>query len=171
MMRWTGSIACRVTGAIWVGSASLISAPGALPAAAGDVNTGYFGGVAIKGYDTVAYFTDGRPMKGAEEFAYSWLGTPWYFASAEHRELFKADPAKYAPQYGGYCTGGIAGGHAAVNIDPETAWRIIDGKLYLFYDPTYVADLDGPGRDQLLANAEENWPTIKAQVDQNPLFN
>jgi hypothetical protein len=58
-----------------------------------------------------------------------------------------------------------------VNIDPETAWRIIDGKLYLFYDPTYVADLDGPGRDQLLANAEENWPTIKAQVDQNPLFN
>ncbi|MFL5336042.1 MAG: hypothetical protein ACJ8H8_23430, partial [Geminicoccaceae bacterium] len=78
-MRWAGIIACRVTGAIWVGGALLIFA--ALPAGAVEVNTGYFGGVAIKGYDTVAYFTDGRPMKGSEEFAYNWLGTPWYFAS------------------------------------------------------------------------------------------
>ena len=50
-------------------------------------------------------------MKGSEEFAYDWLGTPWHFANAEHRDLFKADPAKYAPQYGGYCTGGVAAGH------------------------------------------------------------
>ena len=92
-----------------VGGLLLVSALGAGPAAAGGaVNTGYFGGVAIKGYDTVAYFTDGKAMKGSEEFAYDWLGTPWYFANAEHRDLFKADPAKYAPQYGGYCTGGMA---------------------------------------------------------------
>ena len=67
---------------------------GAGPATAGGgVNTGYFGGVAIKGYDTVAYFTDGRAMKGSEEFAFDWLGTPWHFANAEHRDLFEADPA------------------------------------------------------------------------------
>ena len=127
--------------------------------------------LAILGYDTVAYFTDGKAMKGSEEFAYDWLGTPWYFASAEHRDLFKSDPAKYAPQYGGYCTGGVAGGHAAVNVDPETAWRIIDGKLYIVYDPTYVTKLDRPDRGEVLAKAEANWPSIKEQLDRNPLFN
>ena len=155
-----------------IGGLLLVSALGVGPAAAGGaVNTGYFGGVAIKGYDPVAYFTDGKAIKGSEEFAYDWLGTPWYFASAEHRDLFKGDPAKYAPQYGGYCTGGVAGGHAAVNVDPETAWRIIDGKLYIVYDPTYVADLDRPDRGEVLAKAEANWPSIKEQLDRNPLFN
>src|SRR6185436_16180047 len=68
----------------------------------GRVNTGYFGGVAIDGYDTVAYFTDGQAIKGSEKYSYDWVGTPWHFASDAHRELFKSDPVKYAPQYGGY---------------------------------------------------------------------
>jgi hypothetical protein len=137
------------------------------PAAAGNVvNTGLFGGVAIMGYDPVAYFTEGRPMKGSEKFAYDWLGTPWHFASAKHRDMFAADPAKYAPQFGGYCTLGVGlDGHAAENIDPERAWRIIDGKLYFVYDPTYVDELDGPGRKVWLANAEANWPSVKAQIE------
>ena len=58
-----------------------------------------------------------------------------------------------------------------MNIDPETAWRIIDGKLYLVYDPTYVAELDGPSRAEWVAKAEANWPEIKAELDQDPLFN
>jgi hypothetical protein len=137
------------------------------PAAAGDVvNTGLFGGVAIMGYDPVAYFTEGRPMKGSEKFAYDWLGTPWHFASAKHRDMFAVDPAKYAPQFGGYCTLGVGlDGHAAENIDPERAWRIIDDKLYFVYDPTYVDELDGPGRKVWLANAEANWPSVKAQIE------
>jgi hypothetical protein len=137
------------------------------PAAAGNVvNTGLFGGVAIMGYDTVAYFTEGRPMKGSEEFAYEWLGTPWHFANAKHREMFAADPAKYAPQLGGYCTLGVGvDGHAAENIDPERAWRIIDGKLYFVYDPTYVEELDGPAREEWLARAEANWASVKAKVE------
>ena len=73
------------------------------------VNTGYFGGVAIMGYDTVAYFTDGKAVKGSEEFSYEWLGTPWHFASKKHQEMFMSEPAKYAPQYGGYCAGEVAG--------------------------------------------------------------
>jgi YHS domain-containing protein len=152
-------IACAATLALlaWVG-----------PAAAGNaVNTGLFGGVAIMGYDTVAYFTEGRPMKGSEEFAYEWLGTPWYFATAKHREMFAADPARYAPQYGGYCTMGIGvDGHAAENIDPERAWRIIEGKLYFVYDPTYVEELDGPAQKDWLARAEANWPAAKAKIEQ-----
>ena len=59
-------------------------------------------GLAIKGYDPVAYFIQGRPLKGAEEFTYHWMGAEWRFASAEHLDLFKSNPEKYAPQYGGY---------------------------------------------------------------------
>lgn len=138
------------------------------PVAAGNVvNTGLFGGVAIMGYDPVAYFTEGRPMKGSEKFAHEWLGTPWHFANAKHRDMFAADPTKYAPQYGGYCTLGVGlDGHAAENIDPERAWRIIDGKLYFVYDPTYVEELDGPARDEWLANAEANWPSVQARIEQ-----
>src|SRR5262249_11101959 len=73
----------------------------------GSVDTGYFGGVAIMGYDPVAYFTDGHAVKGSEKFSYDWLGTPWHFANEQHREMFKSDPTKYAPQYGGYCVGEV----------------------------------------------------------------
>ncbi len=143
------------------------------PAAGGDVvNTGLFGGVAIKGYDPVAYFTEGKAMKGSEEFAYDWVGTPWHFANATHRDLFSADPARYAPQYGGYCTLGVAlDAHAAENIDPETAWRFIDDKLYFVYDPTYVEELDGPAQEDWLANADANWPVVKAQIEQEQQSN
>ena len=128
---------------------------GGAPALAGNtVNTGYFGGVAIMGYDPVAYFTEGRSMKGSEEFAYDWLGTPWHFASRKHRELFMSEPVKYAPQFGGYCAGEVAFEGITVNIDPD-AWRIIDGKLYLYGDKTmgFFADLTrrlpAEGRSQL----------------------
>ena len=59
-------------------------------------------GLAIKGYDPVAYFIQGKPLKGAESFTYHWMGAEWHFASAEHLDLFKSSPEKYAPQYGGY---------------------------------------------------------------------
>jgi YHS domain-containing protein len=125
------------------------------------VNTGYFGGVAIMGYDPVAYFTDGRPMKGSEEFSYEWLGTLWYFTSSKHRELFISDPVKYAPQYGGFCVGEIALKGATINIDPE-AWRIIDGKLYLSYDETTAEHTA-----EFLPQAEANWPTVKTMLAQD----
>lgn len=134
------------------------------------INTGLFGGVAIKGYDTVAYFTEGQAMKGSEEFAHDWLGTPWHFANARHRDMFMADPTRYAPQFGGYCALGVGlpgNEHAAENIDPENAWRIIDGKLYFVYNEMYVGELDGPERDAWLARAEKNWPVIKAEVEKD----
>ena len=89
--------------------------------AGSSINTGYFGGVAIEGYDTVAYFADGKATKGSEEFAYDWLGATWYFANAEHRDLFAEKPVQYAPQYGGSLRDGnrLRREHAA-NIDPES---------------------------------------------------
>jgi hypothetical protein len=80
--------------------------------------------------------------------------------------MFIAEPERYAPQYGGYCSLGVALGHAAVNLDPD-AWRIINGKLYLVYAPTYVAELDGPNRDAALQEADQRWPAVAAA--QRPL--
>ena len=106
----------------------------ALPAAAGDaVNTGHFGNVAIQGYDPVAYFTDGKAIKGSADVTYRWLGAVWQFASEDHRRLFSENPQAYAPQYGGHCATGLAiHGGLTKDIDPE-AWAIIEGKLYLNY--------------------------------------
>ena len=106
--------------------------------AAPAINTlkeGLFGGrgdVAILGYDTVAYFTDGKAVKGQDAFVHEWMGAKWKFASQAHRDQFKASPEKYAPQYGGYCAYGTAQGKL-VKIDPDQ-FRIVGGKLYLNYD-------------------------------------
>ncbi|MBV9491002.1 MAG: YHS domain-containing protein [Verrucomicrobia bacterium] len=89
--------------------------------------------LAVKGYDVVAYFADGRPVKGTANYSYPWQGATWQFASPEHRAAFMREPAKYAPQYGGYCAYAIALGDI-VDIDPRQ-WRIVDGKLYLNNNP------------------------------------
>lgn len=114
-------------------------------------------GVAIKGYDPVSYFTEGRPVKGKKEFQYEWEGAKWRFASAEHRDLFKADPGKYAPQYGGYCAYAVSQGKTA-DIDPD-AWNIVDGRLYLNLskDVQKIWSRDIPG---YIRKADRNWPRI-----------
>lgn len=89
--------------------------------------------LAIKGYDPVAYFKVGKPTKGAPEFAYDWDDHRYLFASAEHRDLFKADPVRYAPQFGNYCAMALAKGQIVV-ANPEN-WLISDGKLYVFGSP------------------------------------
>ncbi len=124
----------------------------------GEYNTGYFGNVAIKGYDPVAYFTERRAIKGSEEIALTWLGAEWNFSSETHRKLFSENPIKYAPQYGGHCADGVAYGDFTTNIDP-TAWRIIDGKLYLNADQGAAVEIEEI--EGQLARAEENWPKIK----------
>ena len=126
----------------------------------GRVNTGYFGGVAIGGYDTVAYFLDNRAVKGSEKYSYNWLGTPWYFASEEHRELFKKNPAKYAPQYGGYCAAEVAGsGSVTVNIDPE-AFTIVNGKLYVNHTKYWTNEWR-KNEAENISRADKNWATVK----------
>ncbi|MBP2235269.1 hypothetical protein J2Z31_001761 [Sinorhizobium kostiense] len=133
-----------------------------LTVAADEVNTGYFGGVAIMGYDPVAYFTEGKAMKGSEKFSYEWLGTPWHFANAKHREMFIGDPLKYAPQYGGYCAGEVTNGSATVNIDPE-AFKIIDGRLYLIYDKG-SADWFAANAAETVPQADGKWPKVAADL-------
>ena len=89
--------------------------------------------LAIKGYDPVAYFTDGKPVQGTAEFEFEWDDHRWRFASAEHRDLFKASPVRYAPQFGNYCAMALALNQIVV-ADPEN-WLVSDGKLYVFGKP------------------------------------
>lgn len=130
-------------------------------ARAGEVNKGYFGNVAIKGYDPVAYFTEQRAVKGNEEITHSWLGTDWQFSSESHKALFTANPVKFAPQYGGHCSDGISYGSTTTNIDPQ-AWRIIDGKLYLNYDQGAAVEIEEI--EGQVDRAEKNWPEIRARL-------
>jgi YHS domain-containing protein len=129
-------------------------------AAADGMNTGYFGNVAIKGYDPVSYFTDGRATKGSPELSQSWLGATWYFSTAKHRDAFANEPIRYAPQYGGFCALGAANEEASANIDPE-AWRIVDGKLYLFSGKEGLEEDFDTRAAQVIVKADARWPEIQ----------
>jgi YHS domain-containing protein len=114
---------------------------------------------AIKGYDPVAYFSEHKAIKGDKQFSYTWQKSEWHFASEANLNAFKADPEKFAPQFGGYCAYGVAKGHAPP-IDP-TAYSIIDGRLYLNYNKNVSErwEKDVPG---YLSEANKNWPGLKA---------
>ena len=115
-------------------------------------------GVAVKGYDPVAYFTDGRPTRGSAEFTATHEGATYHFASAANRDAFAADPARYIPQYGGYCAWAVAQGYKAPII-PE-AWAVVDGKLYLNASRGVQRrwQRDTPG---FIETADRNWPSIR----------
>ncbi|MGQ0567565.1 MAG: YHS domain-containing (seleno)protein [Gemmobacter sp.] len=116
------------------------------------------GGVAIRGVDPVAYFTDGRVRRGDAAIHADWMGAQWLFATEEHRAMFAADPQAFAPQFGGYCSWAVAQGYTA-SVDPE-AWRIVEGKLYLNYSRSIQRkwERDVPGN---IARANGNWPGLK----------
>jgi len=117
-------------------------------------------GLAIRGYDPVAYFTEGRPIEGLAEYRLEWHGAIWQFASAENRALFTADPMAYAPQFGGYCAWAVSQGYTA-SVNPN-AWDIVDGKLYLNYS-TGIQNRWQRDRDQNIQSAEREWPGIVAR--------
>jgi YHS domain-containing protein len=120
----------------------------------------------IKGYDPVAYFTAGKPTKGRKDFEHKWMGGTYRFSSKENFELFKKEPEKYAPQYGGYCSYAVSQGYTAP-VDPQ-AWDIVNGKLYLNYSKS-VQKKWREKRDEYIASADKNWPELKAKEEQkNP---
>ena len=128
---------------------------------AGEINTGYFGNVAIKGYDPVAYFTESKAVKGEPGISHEWLGATWQFSSEKHKAMFSQNPIQYAPQYGGHCADGVAYGDLTTNIDPD-AWRIIEGKLYLNYDHGAAAEIEE--LEGQLEKSVENWPKILSRL-------
>lgn len=157
-MRSASSTVAKVTLSVALLSALLL-----VTAAAGDLQKSVNKGpddVAILGYDTVAYFTEGRPIKGKPEFSHSWQDAKWHFASRRHRDLFAADPERYAPQFGGHCAMALTQDVVKV-VDPE-AWIISDGKLYLTFSMKGREKFrqDIPGN---IKKSEDNWAKLHKQ--------
>jgi len=118
-------------------------------------------GIAIKGYDPVAYFTAGKAVKGNKDLAVYSAGATYYFSSVANKELFKANATKYLPEYGGWCAYAMGAKGEKVSIDPET-FKIVNNKLYLFYNRFFNNTLKDWNKDEnnLKKNADINWQKI-----------
>ncbi len=145
-----------VASAATLASASIIaSAPAAAQKA--EVFTGIVKGVAVGGYDPVSYFTAGKPISGNQDITLEHKGAVWRFSSEQNRDAFEADPAKYAPQYGGYCAWAVSQGYTAKG-DPN-AWAVVNGRLYLNYDKKVQATWNRNAADNV-SKADQKWPTV-----------
>ena len=122
-------------------------------------------GPALGGYDTVAYFTDGAPREGDARFTHEWNGATWRFASADNRDRFKAEPERYAPQYGGYCAYAMS----TDSFSPGDAkrWRIVDGKLYLNAN-IFAQTLWENNIPKRVVDADGHWPDRKHELEARP---
>jgi len=125
---------------------------------AGGAYNSLYAGLGAKGYDVVNYFTDGKPVQGKVSYTFEYAGVKWQFVSAEHRDVFKTNPAKYVPQFGGFCSWGAANGKL-FDVDPVNGWSIVDGKLYMNFnaDIQKVFDKDAAG---FISRANANWPKL-----------
>ena len=115
---------------------------------------------AIDGYDPVAYFTKGGPLRGSPKITAEWNGATWRFVNAEHRDRFAAEPARFAPKFGGYCAWAMSQGYVAL-IDPK-AWRIVEERLYLNYSVSILKRWERD-LDRNIAAGDRNWPEILKQ--------
>ena len=147
------AIAIAIVAAVVAGPANAASDPA--PQVSVDAN-----GVAIRGYDPVAYFTIGRPTRGSPEHQLQWHGATWRFASATSLQAFQADPQRYAPQFGGYCAWAVSQGYTAKG-DPN-AWKIVGGKLYLNYDKRVQSTWEKAAEANIV-KADANWPKVLAK--------
>lgn len=138
-------------------AAAIAAAPLAGPVFASEPAVFAEGGLALGGYDPVAYFVAGSPARGSADHVHSWNGAEWRFASDANRAAFAADPEKYAPQFGGYCAWAVAEGYTA-STDPD-AWSIVDDKLYLNFSRGVQRrwERDIPGN---ISRANGNWPKV-----------
>lgn len=115
-------------------------------------------GLAIRGTDPVAYFTEGKPVDGSSDHTFEYMGATWRFSTAANRAAFLAEPEKFAPKFGGYCAWAVSQGYTA-STAPE-AWTIVDGKLYLNYSKSVMKDWLAD-RDAFIVKANKNWPGIR----------
>jgi len=118
-------------------------------------------GIAIKGTDPVAYFTEKKPVKGNKNFIYQWGNATWWFKNAQNRDLFAQNPQKYAPQYGGFCAWAVSQNYTAP-IDPK-AWKIVEGKLYLNYNQKIQSKWEKDIQTHI-TRGDRNWIGILANL-------
>ncbi|MCC4236084.1 YHS domain-containing protein [Vibrio anguillarum] len=123
-----------------------------------EIYTSFLSNKALSGYDTVAYFTEGEPVKGSSDFSTLYKNAQWYFSSKENLELFLNNPNQYAPQYGGYCAWAVSEKNDFAPGDPNQ-WAIVDGKLYLNYDKK-IKTLWDTNQAVHIQQADKNWPNL-----------
>ncbi len=118
-------------------------------------------GVAIQGYDPVSYIVEGKAVKGKREIALNQEGVTYLFSSEANKELFAKNGAAYEPQYGGWCAYAMGASGEKVEVDPET-FKVVDGKLYLFYNSFFNNTLPkwNKAESDLKAKADKNWMTL-----------
>lgn len=149
--------------AISMGGASFNPAAAYDPTSTADINVDE-SKLALRGYDPVAYFSGGQPTPGSADFSAEYMGAVYHFASAQNRDAFTANPAKYAPAYGGFCAMGAALGKK-LDGDP-TIWKIVNDRLYLNVSAdafrVWQSDIEGN-----IAKAEKNWPQIKNKTPES----
>ncbi len=119
-------------------------------------------GVTLKGYDPVAYFSENQPVQGKPEFSTDYNGATWHFASKENRDAFVKEPEKFAPQYGGYCAWAVSHGYTA-DTDPQTG-KVVDGKLYLNYNPGVAKTWD-ENIPKYIADGDKNWNDLAGKAE------
>jgi hypothetical protein len=143
----------------WFGLLLLVVGQISLPVSAKDsaIYTSLFSKTAVSGYDAVAYFTEGKPVRGDSEITTNYQGAEWRFSSAANRDKFIAEPQKYAPQYGGYCAWAVSQGNTA-SADP-LRWTIVKDKLYLNYDLDVQKKWEVNIPD-FIQKADKNWPKV-----------
>jgi YHS domain-containing protein len=149
------SVVAAATVLLW--GAALASPAAAVKHTGREYNTLY-AGLGAKGYDVVSYFADNKPVEGSADYTHSYGGVTWRFASKEHRDLFAKTPAKYAPQYGGFCSWGVSEGKL-FDVDPVNGWTVHGDKLYLNFNQDlnkkFAEDPDG-----FITKANHNWPML-----------
>ena len=117
-------------------------------------------GMAIGGYDTVAFFVEDRAIQGQPGFAVQWKGAVWHFVSKDNQINFESDPRAYAPRFGGYCAFAVSQGYL-MSGSPES-WQIIGGELFLLYSPS-VHQIWQRQSAELIVQARDNWPAVLKQ--------
>lgn len=144
----------KITAAL---STAAVLAPSQVLAAKDAIYTSLLSNKAVDGYDTVAYFTEGKPVEGSGDYSTEYMGATWQFASQENLDLFLGDPEKYAPAYGGYCAYAVALGSTAKG-DPQQ-WEIHENRLYLNVNADIKKkwSADKPG---YIEKSEANWPNV-----------
>ena len=154
MFKRINTIAKIVTVSAALSVAALSSPAFAVKQTGGEYNTLY-AGLGAKGYDVVAYFTKAKATEGSSNYTSQYGGVTWQFANEENRDMFAANPAKFAPQYGGFCAWGVSVGKL-FDVDPVNGWKIVDGKLYLNFNgdinATFSKDPAG-----FINKANGNW--------------
>ena len=115
-------------------------------------------GMGLKGYDPVNYFTDHKPAKGAADITADWGGATWHFVSKAHRDAFVKSPEHYAPQYGGFCSWGVAHGKL-FDVDPEHGWAIVKDKLYVNLNADILTAWKKEQK-KFIADGDRNWPKL-----------